>query len=294
MAENFFITEADHSLIQGVIRAVRSRRLNTPQHSAQVPVSQSPELYVAKVPNGGIPARVGTRPGRATCEVYRLSEASDPLDLFLEDAQFTLTVYNITSCVATKDDYLPIWRDKFGKWICIPGGCQESVLLDSPSCPSLNTIPDTLYATLTYGGITLASSAVLTNSGGSIWTGTDSFCPYDVAAEVNVSLSCNEYANPDHTSTIHRLVASVSVNRGRSGVDGPSWAGERVEDSIPSPYVPEGTATGSFSYSPFSLSASGLNTYPLTDNGTLDEGPWCGLSPTGVAGSTPWTLDITE
>ncbi len=293
MADQFLLNDSDRALIQNVLRLSRSRRVNVPQHSQQVPSSQSPELYVAKSPASGIPARVGTRPGSATCEIYRLSDTDDPLEVDLEDALFQVTVYNVTACPVTRDDYLLTWRDKFGKWVCIPGGCQESVLLNDPSCPNLITIPDTLYATLTFSGIVLASSIPITNSGGTIWSGYDVFCPYDARATVNISLSCAAYTNSDRTLTTHLLQAAMNVNRGRTGVDGPNWAGEVVEDVVPSPYTPRGTAVGTYSYSPFSLSASGVNTYPLTDNGTLDTGPWCGISPV-VAGAAAWTLDITE
>lgn len=183
-----------------LLQAARFRS-NSPQRSQQPDVSQSPDVYVARVPGGGMPARVGTRPGSAQCDIYVLQESSDPTVVDAASAEFSALVYNVSKCRPTADDFLPVWRDKYGRWIAAPGGCQKDVpILDTLTCPYINQVPDTVYATLVLtptgsGGspVTLLSSEAMTVNyrGGRSWTldnhrhypyedGYVEWCPYGI------------------------------------------------------------------------------------------------------------------
>lgn len=87
-------------------------------------VHMAPEVYVARVPSGGIPGLdkdgTGTSTndvaGKATCDIFKIDS-----DDGLSDAGFDKEIFNIQPDKAyTADNYsyfIPVLRTKFGKWI---------------------------------------------------------------------------------------------------------------------------------------------------------------------------------
>lgn len=118
-----FLTEEDAELLKEVIRDRKAGRVNGASKSKQDSGyrentdHQAPEVYAALAPAGGIPARVGTTPGSADCEIYQVS--GGVLKAVYEFAQ---TVYNINTTSVTGATYLAVTRDKYGTWLAGPGG----------------------------------------------------------------------------------------------------------------------------------------------------------------------------
>lgn len=83
-------------------------------------LNQAPEVYIARVPDAGIPAlgegNTGTAsddaPGSADCDIYKINDDDD-----LERvATLEKTVYNL-STKKIMERWVPVFRDKFGKWL---------------------------------------------------------------------------------------------------------------------------------------------------------------------------------
>lgn len=151
MKEIFGLTRADRDLLDELHRRFGTLRENAP--SARLPIDitdeppQAPEVYIALVPSGGIPACEGTTgtggpgyvagdiPGHADCDIYRLVN---------ETLYFTRKrqrVYNLAP-TAISQQWAEVSREKYGIWVVSP---KE---LDIKRCSSLyatfsaSTTPD--------------------------------------------------------------------------------------------------------------------------------------------------------
>lgn len=114
------------------IRAYAQRLRNIPinpvqrsavvQHSVYADPSQAPEIYIAKIPDDGVPAAeyVGTAGGPPTsltgaeCQVYRLLEEDGQLGIV---DSVTQRVYNLSTKEISGTGWILIKRDKFGTYI---------------------------------------------------------------------------------------------------------------------------------------------------------------------------------
>lgn len=79
--------------------------------------NNAPELYIAKIPDGGIPARTESMgnitPGSAECDIYKIDLLDDDHLVVVEE--FTKEVWNITELTIV-DEYVLVSRDKWGYW----------------------------------------------------------------------------------------------------------------------------------------------------------------------------------
>jgi hypothetical protein len=78
-----------------------------------------PEVYLAKVPPGGIPAASGDTLGSADCDIYRAIPSSGGQT---EKLGYSKTIYNPGSTAAPADSLALVARDKFGSWYCLGQG----------------------------------------------------------------------------------------------------------------------------------------------------------------------------
>jgi len=125
MVRAFIPTEADKRILDDLVRSARDKRNNAP---SQIPSSeieddiQSPDVYIALPPSGGIPAltRVGTAgvagegdtPGNAIAAIYRLTLDGTLVPI----TPFTQKVYNL-STNEILEDWILVTKTKFGFWI---------------------------------------------------------------------------------------------------------------------------------------------------------------------------------
>lgn len=123
---------------------------------------QAPETYIAISPEGGIPALeqdgADFIPGLAECTIYQLIYVDDIPNL-LEVTDFSKTVYNLSTIDIPEGFWLPISRDKYGKWFAFPGLRSSNVFRKG-----------TLEGVLSPGGS--ATMNVWAPSGGSGFAGT--------------------------------------------------------------------------------------------------------------------------
>ena len=124
----FYISEDDAPILEQMIDQYRRRNqaseVNPPGQSEDPFNSDdqlTPEVYVAKVPSGGIPARSLVsgeyRPGIATCTICKLWPGSTTA-LEIVETHFDQPVRNVSSvAVAESSLYKIVQRDKFGHWV---------------------------------------------------------------------------------------------------------------------------------------------------------------------------------
>lgn len=150
MAEAFALTDADRKIVQTLIDEYRARPRKSVggiarDVSLDLEDGLPPEVYVAKVPTGGIPfigtaayiipdtdpeqygtgtgtGEVGTgdRPQYADCPIYRvLYRYGVPQ---LEYAGFTKRVHNSLPVTILADTWVIVARDKWGTWWVVQSG----------------------------------------------------------------------------------------------------------------------------------------------------------------------------
>lgn len=110
------LTEADKRRLRELDAAVKNLPRNpTNLPSVIEPDPTAPEVYVAIIPDGGMPARLGTIPGSAECTIYRFDQSVDPAQLQALD--FTKRVYNVFTSEIAAGEYVIVGREKFGVWV---------------------------------------------------------------------------------------------------------------------------------------------------------------------------------
>lgn len=122
------LSDDDIRILREMVNAHRNRGVTeTVSRSIRpVPDPQSPDVYIARAPEGGIPGidenTTGTGspgwmddiPGSASCEIYKLSPANGIQTL--KRLGWYKTVYNFGPAI-TGSKLLIIVRDKFGTWV---------------------------------------------------------------------------------------------------------------------------------------------------------------------------------
>lgn len=130
MADAYFLNDNDRRTLKELIREFENRRQNQSSQSGDEKPPQAPEVYVARVPAGGIPALdegytgtgTGTgsiapdMPGSAVCAVYRLVVDSAGTPYLIRVADLNKVVYNLSSSIVTGNGWILVSRDKFGYW----------------------------------------------------------------------------------------------------------------------------------------------------------------------------------
>lgn len=117
MSEQLYgFTAAQVKLINELIRAHRNAqgRLGRPREA--VDDHQAPETYIALTPTGGIPARTGTTPGQAECNVFQ-AEMNGTTRRLRQVPGLTRVVLNIQDQKIPGNKYVETTRDKYGEWL---------------------------------------------------------------------------------------------------------------------------------------------------------------------------------
>lgn len=114
MAEaGFVLSEGDRDTLRDFIRqtqleAAQQERSQRPEHK------YTQEVYIAKIPGGGLPARSGTTPGSANCTIYRIVDGPS---IKVAGTSLTKKVYNLSTTAIAADSYIAIKRDAWGNWL---------------------------------------------------------------------------------------------------------------------------------------------------------------------------------
>jgi hypothetical protein len=121
MATINLLSDADAQVLRDLLDRERSR-VRAPRRPTPVEgdFGQSPEVYLALTPAGGIPAvhpSTGTTTAAtwyADCDIYRVNDAND-----LEAVGITRRVYNPNDVAIPGRELIVVARDKFGKWFSL-------------------------------------------------------------------------------------------------------------------------------------------------------------------------------
>lgn len=140
---------ADLEILRGIVYRERNRPKNTTGRSAVPAYEDNPppttEVYIAKVPDSGIPALVrelfssdGDKPGYRTCDIYRIRIVDGvPRLQSVSDPSTTMSrrVYNISLSEIVEEDipWVKIVREKFGSWLADTGSTAAAVGTGSDS-----------------------------------------------------------------------------------------------------------------------------------------------------------------
>jgi len=114
-----YVDDASAAVLQDLVRRELHRRQEQGSSTVDIGPEQAPDRYVAKVPEGGIPARSGLTLGKATCALYKAVESGD--DWVLEDTTVERDIFNIYLMPVVdpggNDSFVQVERDKFGRWL---------------------------------------------------------------------------------------------------------------------------------------------------------------------------------
>jgi len=127
------LSSGDVAVLRRLIAWAEKQGLNTrgrfprERQHAENDDHQAPEVYVAKTPAGGIDGLTlgdggtGTggydEPGSATCDIYVIDETDTVPDL--RDMGKDVIVYNVSGVAVPGSAYVPIVRDKSGRWLAV-------------------------------------------------------------------------------------------------------------------------------------------------------------------------------
>ena len=145
-----FLSDRDRAILQQMITWWKNVRVNTFKGGHPTHKFQSPDIYVALPPSGGIPALtlsgsspgVGDTPGSATCDIYRIDSSGDLEAITGLDK----TVYNL-SFVKIQFWWVIVERSKQGKWLAINPG---SVGFDRCNCTLKGAITSSGTGSVTF------------------------------------------------------------------------------------------------------------------------------------------------
>jgi hypothetical protein len=154
----------------------------------------TPEVYLAKAPDGGLPAASGGILGVADCQIYRALPFSGGTT---EALGYGKTVYNPGSSTVAPGTLFLATRDKFGVWYCsVPGGVSgvgNTINLVTNVCPlftsGVGTAPSGVkveYTPVTIPGATVGTPFCADNP--------DTCCPVSTPCCPGVMMPSTLYA----------------------------------------------------------------------------------------------------
>jgi hypothetical protein len=128
MADMFLLSDGDRLKLQKMLSEHNTSRVT---HQPPDPLSQAPEVYIAKVQTdpGSIPALEAAgegesydHPGVANCDIYQVYPSASPGEWDLVPiSNFTQPVYNIYSSTFP-DEWIIVVKAKSGHWLVTGGG----------------------------------------------------------------------------------------------------------------------------------------------------------------------------
>ena len=120
----YVLTKDDLERLKDSLAYVDSLRRNK-SRSQDSYDSSSPEVYVARVPAGGIPALTtgatldNDMPSKTVCNIYQIlpDEVNGTTPEMMVVDSTTVEVYNVFATAVSGNTWVPVARDKFGTWV---------------------------------------------------------------------------------------------------------------------------------------------------------------------------------
>ena len=144
------LNESDVIVLKQMIREVNTLKKNAALRPYHESSRQAPDTYIAMpqecagIPallrrsttgtgNSGTsvgtgtthcdsPAHVGDSPGSGVCDIYMIDQSDGTLQLVTSN----VVVYNLSTSVVPKD-WIPVTRDKFGRWLALQSSGQSGL-----------------------------------------------------------------------------------------------------------------------------------------------------------------------
>jgi hypothetical protein len=154
----YALSEKDHQILQEFLRYQRKLRVNPLHYPTVKDDMQTPDIYVAQAPSGGLAqikpeeesgfTGTGFEAGAADCQIYRvvLDDNSNP---HLEAVSALIrTVYNVSGRDILEHAYFPVVRDKWGSWLAAATGPSDVLIVRAPftGIPALTEQPGTEFS----------------------------------------------------------------------------------------------------------------------------------------------------
>jgi hypothetical protein len=112
----YALSESDVKLLRLMAERYR-KQVKLEEGEDSLSMDQTPDIFAAKTPAGGIDAMTGATPGFATCEIYNIVDGDLVVMTGLERK-----VYNLSTTAIAGDIYVQVTRTKPGPWIVFSGG----------------------------------------------------------------------------------------------------------------------------------------------------------------------------
>lgn len=130
------LSQDDIGVLRTLIDRARRQGVNRPIPMLEAPRPDgAPDVYVAIAPGGGIPARAGTVPGVASCEVYKVNHPDGGAPALAAVGGLSVPVYNFGEAPVLAGVYCTVIRDKWGVW-SVGGGTGGSVKVEKWDAPA--------------------------------------------------------------------------------------------------------------------------------------------------------------
>jgi len=113
MAKAYVLNESDLSVLKQMVDWWRRTTRPSTKTDSSSDI-QSPDTYVALLPDGGIPGTSGSDVGSALCDIYRIEKSGS--DGTLKTLNIERRVFNLSESTIT-GSYAPVTRTKSGAWL---------------------------------------------------------------------------------------------------------------------------------------------------------------------------------
>mgnify|MGYP006969390411 CR=1 FL=1 len=180
------LSGSDVSELERIKFVVDSILAKTLRDTVEPDVHQANDTYVVRTPSNGIAPRVGLRPGKATCKVFKMVQLSfgssqtqlQPV-LMPDGSNYSITVYNLHE-VRIEADFISVDMTKFGFWVV--------------DCPC-STPTTSSFSSSTPSSASPSSSGSTSTSGSDSASGSTSDSTSDSGSSSSGSSSSSSFSN---------------------------------------------------------------------------------------------------
>lgn len=135
---SYVLSETDRAALAEMLGWWRNQSVNAtgrPGDTLDREEMSAAEVYVAKVPTGGIPAMASSVPGAAKCNIYRKMSSGE-----LRPIDKAILVHNLTASEVPEDSWAMVKRDKWGTWF-VEYSSSAGVAADAAYTIGQDTLP---------------------------------------------------------------------------------------------------------------------------------------------------------
>lgn len=171
MAEKVYgLSESDLAILRELVSTHRGKYGNRPPRPEELLDSGSPEVYVAQIPTGGLPARVGNTIRSVDCQIYRtrVNNVGTGGNSLQAITGLVKRIYNLSPEGIEAGTYVLVWRDKYGEWYTTGDELEESEVGTGTGTGETEYVEITLVTgvCLVASGVGTSTSTAVVGTGG--------------------------------------------------------------------------------------------------------------------------------